>query len=141
MSKTKTTSRLVIIGCLITISVVFANEPLKSSGGATVAPFETRCGWLSNPTPANVWLYDKDGEWTIGVQGGYQVADDWDWPKFKPRQWVHTNTADYGYGCACLQLRVNEKTHEVVEIKSSRALPLSACRKDQALKRWRRVLE
>ena len=33
--------------------------------------FETRCGWLANPTPANYWFYDKDGEWTIGEQGGY----------------------------------------------------------------------
>jgi hypothetical protein len=98
--------------------------------------FETRCGWLSNPTPANIWLYDRDDEWTIGVQGGYQVEGDWDWPKFKPGQWVRTN-ANYGYGCACLVVRVNKETREVLEIKSARPRPLSACRKDPALKKWK----
>jgi hypothetical protein len=142
MSKTRTTLRRILIGCLLMVSAVFANVSHEPSGEAeSAASFETRCGWFSNPTPANTWLYDKDGEWTIGVQGGYQVEGDWDWPKFKPRQWVHTNGADYGYGCACFQLTVNPKTHEVVEIKSSRALPLAACRKDQGLKKWRRTFK
>jgi Protein of unknown function (DUF4087) len=102
--------------------------------------FETRCGWLSNPTPANIWLYDRDGEWIIGVQGGHQLEDGWSWPKFKPRQWVRTN-GNYGYGCACLQLRVDRETHEVTEIKSSRARPLTACRRDSSLNKWKRMLE
>ena len=34
---------------------------------------ERRCGWLQNPTPANWWLVDRDGEWILGVQGGYQA--------------------------------------------------------------------
>lgn len=59
----------------------------------------------------------------------------WPWPKFGRGQWVATNN-DYGYGCACMELRVNKETHEVSEIKSSRALPLSKCRRDRALKRW-----
>lgn len=32
--------------------------------------FENRCGWVDNPTPANWWLTDRDGEWVIGVPGG-----------------------------------------------------------------------
>ena len=28
---------------------------------------ETRCGWFSNPTPANAWLTDKNGEWLFSV--------------------------------------------------------------------------
>jgi|SRR5215213_883669 len=104
--------------------------------GYGVSKFETRCGWFSNPTPANIWLYDRDGEWTIGVQGGYQVEGDWDWPEFKPREWVRTN-ANYGYGCACLVVRVNKDTHQVLDIKSARARPLSVCRKDRALKKWK----
>jgi hypothetical protein len=135
------TLRLLFFGCLSLAAVVFANGHTAQSNETKDAPFETRCGWFSNPTPANVWLYDKDGDWTIGVQGGYQVEDDWDWPKFKPRQWVHTNVADYGYGCACFQLQVNSKTREVVKIKSSRALPLATCRNDQGLKRWRRLFK
>ncbi|MGL4666856.1 MAG: DUF4087 domain-containing protein, partial [Saezia sp.] len=32
---------------------------------------EWRCGWLENPTPANQWLIDRDGAWTISLQGAY----------------------------------------------------------------------
>lgn len=39
---------------------------------------ETRCGWFHNPSPANITLYDRDGEWILGVQGGYQLKDDWE---------------------------------------------------------------
>ncbi|WP_413167911.1 DUF4087 domain-containing protein [Capilliphycus salinus ALCB114379] len=35
---------------------------------------ETRCGWLTNPTPANCYLKDTDGSWTLSVQGGYQAS-------------------------------------------------------------------
>src|SRR5215471_19247687 len=100
---------------------------------------ETRCGWFSNPTPGNIWLYDREAEWTIGVQGGYQVEGDWDWPSFKDGQWTETN-GRYGYGCACMRLRVNRRTREVLEIKSVRARPLAACRRDPSLKKWKRYL-
>ncbi len=102
--------------------------------------FETRCGWFSNPTPANIWLYDREGEWTIGVQGGYQTPGDWPWPKFKPGQWVVTNAGDHGYGCACLQVRVNKRTNDVLEIKSARGRPLAQCRRDASLKKWSKML-
>ena len=97
-----------------------------------VKKFEKRCGWFDNPTPANYSLYDKDGEWIIGIQGGYQV-DDFDWPDFK-KQWVATNNS-YGYGCACFQMTVDAETSRALEIKSSYARPLSACRKDKVLKK------
>ncbi|MCA1589275.1 MAG: DUF4087 domain-containing protein [Acidobacteria bacterium] len=103
---------------------------------AFVAPrqkLETRCGWYENPTPGNVWFRDRDGEWTIGIQGGYQVEGEWDGPYFKDSQWVRTNV-NYGYGCACMRLRVDKNTKRVVEIKSATARPLAACRKDRALK-------
>jgi hypothetical protein len=103
----------------------------SSPSAPAISRWETRCGWFSNPTPANAWLHDKDGEWMIGVQGGHQAEGDW--PDFKAQQWVETN-GHYGYGCACFRVRVNHKTHEVLEIKSSYARSLSACRKDRALK-------
>lgn len=132
--------RLTFVGCLLLAAAAFVHGHSGSPEESEAAQFETRCGWFSNPTPANIWLYDRDGEWTIGVQGGYQVEGDWDWPDFKPRQWVRTNV-NYGYGCVCMQLRVNKETHEVLEIKSSRARPLSACRRDRALRKWKRMLE
>jgi len=94
---------------------------------------ETRCGWFSNPTPANASLYDRDGEWIIGVQGGYQAKGDW--PNFGPKQWVETNV-HYGYGCACLKVRVDRETSRVIEIVSARPRALSVCRRDRPLRRW-----
>lgn len=133
-------TRLIVFGCLLLAAVVSINGHPELPVESAPAQFETRCGWFSNPTPANIWLYDRGGEWTIGVQGGYQVEGDWDWPKFRSRQWVRTN-GNYGYGCACLQLRVDRETRRVVEIKSARGRPLAACQKDQSLKKWKRMLE
>ena len=131
---------LTTIGCLLS-TVVFVNGQSRNPETPAADHFETRCGWFSNPTPANIWLYDRAGEWIIGVQGGYQVEDDWDWPIFKRRQWVVTNTGSHGYGCACMRLRVDRETHRVLAIKSSRARPLAACRKDPLLKKWKRWLD
>ena len=133
--------RWVVFGYLLLATAVSVSGYPKLLEESADPQFETRCGWFSNPTPANIWLYDRGGEWTIGVQGGYQVEADWDWPSFKPRQWVVTNAGDHGYGCACLQLRVNKKTHEVIEIKSSRARTLAACRQDRGLKKWKHIFK
>ena len=108
---------------------------------ASAAPrFETRCGWFSNPTPANISLYDRDGEWVVGVQGGHQVEGDWPWPSFKPGQWVETN-GSHGYGCVCMRLRADKETGRVLEIESARARPLSVCARDRSLKKWKRMLD
>ncbi|ASP41794.1 hypothetical protein AMR47_08020 [Leptospira interrogans] len=101
---------------------------------------ETRCGWLHNPSPANITLYDRDGEWILGVQGGYQLKDDWEWPKFKPSEWVSTNI-HYGYGCICMDAVVNHKDHKVITIQTLRTKPLKSCKKDPALKKWKSVLQ
>jgi hypothetical protein len=50
---------------------------------------ENRCGWFSNPTPGNAWLEDRDGEWTVGIQGNHEAEGDW--PSFKRSQRVVTN--------------------------------------------------
>lgn len=111
-------------------------QPAAAPPAGAGAQFATRCGWFSNPTPANISLHDSEDEWVVGVQGGHQVENDWPWPEFKPRQWVKTN-GNYGYGCACLEMRVDDETHEVLEIRSTRAKTLAACRQDRALKRWK----
>ena len=128
--------RLILFGCAALAAVVSLSAYPRPRAAAASAQLETRCGWFSNPTPANIWLYDKDGEWTIGVQGGYQLDSDWDWPEFKRGQWVETN-GSHGYGCACLRLRVDKESGHVLEIESARPRPLSACRKDRALKKWK----
>jgi hypothetical protein len=117
---------------LISAVALIGVQPGVTSATA-VQRAEMRCGWFSNPTPANASLFDRDAEWTIGVQGGHQAEGDW--PAFGPKQWVETN-GHYGYGCACLRVIVNRKTQEVVKIESASARELSVCRRDRALRRW-----
>jgi len=133
MSKRRGKSLLIFVGCLLLIATAFVSGQPRPSAIVEVEKSETRCGWFSNPTPANASLYDRDGEWIISVQGGYQAEGDW--PDFAPKQWVETNV-HYGYGCACLRLQVNRSTSRVLKIESSKARPLSACRNDRKLKRW-----
>ncbi|HWS55442.1 MAG TPA: DUF4087 domain-containing protein [Pyrinomonadaceae bacterium] len=125
--------RVVALGCLMLAGVALAGERPELPKARAGAEFETRCGWFENPTPANASLLDRDGEWVVGMQGGHQAEGDW--PHFGPKQWVETN-GHYGYGCACLRLRADPESGRVLEIESSRARPLSACRRDRALKRW-----
>ncbi|WP_371741473.1 DUF4087 domain-containing protein [Leptospira borgpetersenii] len=88
-----------------------------------------------------MWLYDRDSEWTISTQGGYQVSKDWQWPIFKSNQWIKTNLGSYGYSCACLRLSVHPETHEVLEIQTAKGIPLKQCRQDPALKRWNQTFK
>ncbi len=118
---------LIVITIILLVTVTFGNSP------PLLEKVEMRCGWFSNPTPANASLYDSQREWIIGVQGGYQAEGDW--PDIPPKQWVKTNV-HYGYGCACLRVTVNRETSEVIKIVSSSARPLSACRRDKALQKW-----
>ncbi len=98
--------------------------------------FETRCGWLDNPTTATYSLSDKDRQWIIGVQGGYQV-EDFEIPAFKRGQYVNFFDGSYGFGCACFQMKVDYETDYVLEIRKSYARPLAACKKDKALRKWK----
>jgi len=127
-------TKLTIFASLIFFAMAFANAHPKLSNEVRPTEFETRCGWFSNPTPANAWLQDRYGEWIIVTQGGHQAYGDC--PNFISRQWVRTN-GNYGYGCACMQVRVNKQTHEVLEIKSAHARPLAQCRRDPALTKWK----
>ncbi len=89
---------------------------------------ETRCGWFQNPTPANAWLIDKDGQWIIGVQGGYQSEGDWP----DTGEWVAQN-GNYGYGCTCARVETDAASGHILNVLSSKPLPLSKCRNDPAL--------
>ena len=129
------------VGYLLLSAAAVVNGQSAKPDSPSAGQFETRCGWLRNPTPSNVSLYDRDEEWIIGVQGGYQVENDWDWPEYKRGQWVRTNAGSYGYGCACLRVRVDRETQKVLEIKSAQARPLAACRSDRALKRWKHLFK
>jgi hypothetical protein len=96
--------------------------------------FHKRCGWLDNPTPANFSLIDHDGEWILESQGhpGVPGFDDY-LPDFDDSQKVKTNM-DYGYGCACLNLKVDAAKGDVLAMgKGSEILPLKRCRADKSL--------
>lgn len=126
---------LFVATSLVLVELAFATAGQPDLNNTEPVQFETRCGWLSNPTPGNIWLDDRDGEWIIGIQGGYQLEADWGWPAFKKGQWKVTNAGSHGYGCACLQMRVDKGTNRVLQIKSARPRPLAACRKEPALKK------
>ncbi|QDZ06497.1 DUF4087 domain-containing protein [Sphingomonas panacisoli] len=93
---------------------------------------EKRCGWLSNPTPANYWLRDREGEWTLGEQGGYQAPGMDELPDMTAKGWVATN-GSYGYGCACLSVTTDKRTKQVTRIFSGQSVPLKQCRADRRL--------
>jgi hypothetical protein len=113
-----------LVAALVASSAFAAEVELKT---------QTLCGWFENPTPANIFLIDRSGEWTIGIQGGQQIEDDWPWPKFNDSQWIKNN-GHYGYGCACITGVVNVSTRDVISISSSRAQSLNICRTDRAIK-------
>jgi len=94
--------------------------------------FETRCGWIDNPTPANWDLTDRHGTWLIGAQGGYQAKGDVPQIPESKKYWVNTNI-HYGYGCACLKVKTDPKQKRILEIKGGQALPLARCYSDKTL--------
>jgi hypothetical protein len=108
--------------------------PARSSAVAEAAGFERRCGWVDNPTPANWWLVDRDATWVIGVQGGRQA--DGDLPDFG-NAWVETN-GPHGYGCACMDVRVDRSTHGILVLRDVKVLPLARCKHDKTLPPRRR---
>ena len=85
---------------------------------------ETRCGWLQNPTPANWWLDDADGSWTIMSQGGGEGPQGMDLiPDISERDYVRTN-GNYGYACACLSVETDDNEGSITRILSFRQLAL-----------------
>lgn len=122
--------RIILFALVVLVLVVTGKAALEGSSAAE-ALAETRCGWFENPTPANAWLTDAKGQWIIGTQGGSQA--DGDWPSFGKSQWIKTN-GSYGYGCACMKVTTDADDMKVLSILSATAKPLSACRKDKALK-------
>lgn len=123
---------------------IVASTRFVPAAGAPVAPdsskkrsatgngFARRCGWFDNPTPGNAWLTDRDGEWTIGTQGGPQPIGDWS-PAFTRRGDFVANNGSYGHGCACMTVRVDAPAMRIVEVRDTAVRPLAACRADRSL--------
>lgn len=114
-----------LIFCLSLVSIWVGFTPSSDA-------VEKRCGWLQNPTPANWWLTDRDGSWTISAQGGYHARGMDTIPDLSQGQYVATN-GGYGYACACLDVAANQRTMRITRIYKVKQLLLSACREDPAL--------
>ncbi|WP_428627230.1 DUF4087 domain-containing protein [Sphingopyxis sp.] len=107
---------------------------IETTDAKPAAKTEKRCGWLDNPTPANWWLTDAAGQWTIGTQGGYQAPGLNSLPDMRAKGWVETN-GSYGYGCACMQVTTDESTGRITRIHSATPLPIKRCTADKKLPR------
>lgn len=122
----RVTSPVFLLAAMVTIAACEADTT------ETTDQTVTRCGWFDNPTPGNAWLYDRDGDWTVGIQGGHQATGEW--PHFKASDRVRTGHGSAGYGCVCLKVKANTETHEILTILSAQTKPLLDCRRDAAIK-------
>jgi hypothetical protein len=116
------------IWCIVTVSL--------STVAADTPKLEKRCGWVSNPSPGNWSLIDKDGTWEIAAQGEEGALEGL--PEDRPtgkRWWVSGKSGGYGYGCMCLRVSVDKQTMRVVKIESGTSLPLTTCRKDKTIRK------
>lgn len=94
---------------------------------------ETRCGWLQNPTPGNLWLDDSQGTWVLSTQGSDEEALGMEnIGDFSTRDYVQTN-GNYGYACACMDVETDAAADRITAVYSFRQLPLAKCTKDKAL--------
>ena len=117
------------------ILLALAIGSIGNAGIVTAKPAprsEKRCGWLDNPTPANWWLTDAAGRWTIGLQGGHQAPGLNSLPDMRAKGWVETN-GSYGYGCACMQVTTDKRTDRITRIHSATPLPIKRCTADRKL--------
>ncbi len=119
---------------LLAASALWASAALGSVDKPAVsqAARQLRCGWFDNPSPQNATLIDRDGTWTISVQGADAAKGAW--PRFGGKQWVKTGAGSYGYGCACLRVEVDAQAQQIKQIYSANAKAVSACRSDKAIK-------
>ncbi len=103
----------------------------KPSTLAADAKGVRRCGWLSNPTPANWWLTDAEGQWILGTQGADQAPGMDEMRDMSTAGWVETN-GSYGYGCACMTITADSE-RKVTRIADASPRPLKQCRADRKL--------
>lgn len=119
---------------LLLPALLLAAPAAQAQAQAAQRGSEQRCGWLSNPTPGNFWLRDRDREWLLGAQGGYQARGLDNMPDMSTNGWISTN-GNYGYGCACMQVRTDRRNGRITRLYSARPVPLAQCRRDRRLPR------
>lgn len=95
---------------------------------------ETRCGWLENASPANLWLIDRDSSWDVTIQGVRSELDDKSIDLVyeamaNKGQFVQTNNS-YGFSCACLIVDTDKEVKRITAVYGSRQLSLKQCLED-----------
>ncbi|HEX8621295.1 MAG TPA: DUF4087 domain-containing protein [Allosphingosinicella sp.] len=108
-----------------------AATPVAVAAAAAAAKGVRRCGWLSNPTPANWWLTDSQGQWILGTQGADQAPGMDEMPDMSTAGWVETN-GHYGYGCACMTITADAEGR-VTRVADAAPKPLKQCQADRKL--------
>ena len=106
---------------------------VPASFTAAWASVEQRCGWILNPSPANWSLADQDGEWEIGLQGGYQAPGLDTIPDLTGANWIVTNGSTYGYGCICMLGDFDKISKKINRIEGVKQQALSICKSDKSL--------
>jgi hypothetical protein len=107
------------------------SAPVAAPTIATAAKEARRCGWLVNPTPANWWLTDRQGQWILGTQGADQAPGMDEMPDMSTAGWVETN-GHYGYGCACMTITA-DGDGRVTRVADAQPKPLKQCQADRSL--------
>lgn len=109
-----------------------AEAPAPRAAAVAAAPKPARrCGWLVNPTPANWWLTDRDGQWILGTQGSDQAPGMDEMPDMSTAGWVETN-GHYGHGCACMTITADAEG-KVTRVADAEPKPLKQCQADRKL--------
>ena len=84
-----------------------------------------------NMSPGNFTLRDRDGEWTISEQGGYEARGADKIPDLSGDEFV--DLGPHGYACGCIDGVMNAQTHEVVGIIGFTQKKLKDCLADDEL--------
>ncbi|WP_111498485.1 DUF4087 domain-containing protein [Marinobacter bohaiensis] len=93
-----------------------------------------RCGWIDNPSPANLWLTDREGQWIVSEQGGRRaVGADFIMPSDRT-EFVSMNNG-YGYFCGCLSVDARSNESVIATVLSFTQLSLKRCNTDPSLEK------
>lgn len=110
--------------------------------GMADAAEQTRCGWFSNATPAEQWLWDADSLWYLSTQSGWIVPGFAELPERSQEfgeDWVsvdgNAHYGRYGHGCACVTGDFDVDAGTVSRVDAMEPLSLRQCRADPALPR------
>lgn len=91
---------------------------------------EIRNGWFYNFTPGNMTLIDRDGEWIIGVQGGFQAEWQVEVDLTANEDESVLINGPHGYSCVSIDVTLDKKSKHILVIKEAKQLLLKKCLED-----------